>query len=117
MTSSDQQRAEPGSAVSIQEARQLFLGSLAGRSERTQRTYATALDRLTEHLAARGIGPDTPTSALPNDLLEAFYLWCVRRYSTSSRTVPTYLAGARAFCRFLDRHALSPVGYERLKAG
>jgi len=105
------------STISIAEARSLFLGSLAGRSERTHRTYATALDRLAEHLAERDIGSDEPTSTLPSDLLEAFYLWCVRRYSASSRTVPTYLAGARAFCRFLDRHALSAVGYERLKAG
>jgi len=107
----------PTPTLSIADARLQFLASLTGRSERTQRTYATALDRLAEHLAERGIGPDAPTTALPLDLLEAFYLWCVRRYGTSSRTVPTYLAGARAFCRFLDRYGLSPAGYERLKAG
>jgi integrase/recombinase XerC len=103
--------------TSMAEARERFLASLAGRSVRTQRTYATSLDRLGEHLVERGIGADAPTSALPTDLLEAFYLWCVRRYGGASRTVPTYLAGARAFCRFLDRHELSVVGYERLKAG
>lgn len=108
----------PGETVaSIAEAREQFLASLAGRAERTQRTYATALDRFAEHLAERGITLDMPTTGLPLDLLEAFYLWCARRYGASSRTCPTYLAGARAFCRFLDRHGLSPVGYERLKAG
>src|SRR5436190_18839232 len=110
--------ALPGeTTVSIAEARERFLASLAGRAERTQRTYATALDRLAEQLAERGIGLDAPTSELPLDLLEAFYLWCARRYGASSRTCPTYLAGARAFCRFLDRHGLSAAGYERLKAG
>jgi len=110
---------DPGDAphtVSIHEARTRFLASLAGRSERTRRTYATALDRLAEQLAERDIDPDLPTTELPLDLLEAFYLWCVRRYGASSRTCPTYLAGARAFCRFLDRHGLSTAGYERMNA-
>jgi integrase len=106
-----------GAATSIREAREQFLASLAGRAERTRRTYATALDRLAEQLAECGIGQDAPASTLPLDLLEAFYLWCARRYGPTSRTCPTYLAGARAFCRFLDRHGLSPAGYERLKAG
>jgi integrase/recombinase XerC len=104
-------------AVSLAEARTLFLGSLAGRADRTQRTYATALDRLADFLAERAIGQDTPTRALPRDLLEGFYLWCVRRFGTSSRSTPTYLAGARAFCRFLDRHQLAPESYARLQAG
>src|SRR5689334_5091408 len=107
---------ERAARVSIGEAREQFVASLAGRSERTRRTYATALDRLSEHLAEAGLGPDEPTSALPRDLLEGFYLWCVRRYGAASRTVPTYLAGVRALCRFLDRHGLSAVGYEQLKA-
>src|SRR4051794_23618918 len=111
------QAADEPSGVSISEARTQFLASLAGRSDRTQRTYATSLDRLSEHLAERGISPDAPTTTLPHDLLEGFYLWCVRRYGPASRTVPTYLAGVRAFCRFLDRYGLSGVGYERLKAG
>jgi integrase len=104
-------------APSLTEARALFLGTLAGRADRTRRTYATALDRLGDFLAERGIGPDTPTVALPKDLLEGFYLWCVRRYGTASRSCPTYLAGVRAFCRFLDRHQLGPDSYARLQAG
>ncbi len=107
----------PDAAVSLAEARTLFLGSLAGRADRTQRTYATALDRLADFLAERSIGQDTPTRALPRDLLEGFYLWCVRRFGTSSRSTPTYLAGVRAFCRFLDRHQLAPESYARLQAG
>ena len=103
--------------LALSEARSLFLGTLAGRAERTRRTYATALDRLTDFLAERGIGTDTATRDLPRDLLEGFYLWCVRRYGTASRSCPTYLAGARAFCRFLDRHQLAPDSYARLQAG
>jgi integrase/recombinase XerC len=105
------------SAPSLANARLYFLHSLAGRAERTRRTYATALDRLTDFLAERGIDADTSTCDLPRDLLEGFYLWCVRRYGTASRSCPTYLAGARAFCRFLDRHQFGPDSYARLEAG
>ena len=105
------------SAVSLLDARGLFLGSLAGRAPRTQRTYATALDRLADFLAERGVPPTTPTRQLPRDLLEGFYLWCVKRFGTASRSCPTYLAGARAFCRFLDRHQLAPESYARMQAG
>jgi integrase/recombinase XerC len=115
--SSSQAPDGQGHVTSIRAARDRFLASLAGRSERTRRTYATALDRLAEQLAERDVNIEAPTTELPPDLLEAFYLWCVRRYGASSRTCPTYLAGARAFCRFLDRYGLSAVGYERLKAG
>src|SRR5215204_1506529 len=96
-------------APSLSDARALFLGTLAGRADRTRRTYATALDRLADFLAERGIAGDTSTRDLPADLLEGFYLWCVRRYGTASRSCPTYLAGARAFCRFLDRQAPGPA--------
>ncbi|MCC6173993.1 MAG: tyrosine-type recombinase/integrase [Chloroflexi bacterium] len=104
-------------ALSLAHARDLFIRSLAGRSERTRRTYATALDRLMDSLAERGVTPQVSTRILPLDLLEGFYLWCVGRYGTSSRTCATYLAGARAFCRFLDRHGQAPAGYEQLRAG
>ena len=107
----------PAAGISLTEARALFLGSLAGRAPRTQRTYATALDRLADFLAERHVPASTPTCDLPRDLLEGFYLWCVRRYGTASRSCPTYLAGARAFCRFLDRHQLGPDSYARLQAG
>jgi integrase len=103
-------------ATSLADARTLFLGTLAGRAERTRRTYATAFDRLTDFLAERGVGADTATHDLPKDLLEGFYLWCVRRYGKASRSCPTYLAGVRAFCRFLDRYQLGPDSYARLQA-
>ena len=106
-----------GPATLLADARALFLGTLASRAERTRRTYATGLDRLDDFLAERGCGPDTSTHDLPKDLLEGFYLWCVRRYGTASRSCLTYLAGARAFCRFLDRHQISPDSYARLQAG
>src|SRR5688572_7097720 len=72
-----------GSATSLSDARALFLGTLASRAERTRRTYATALDRLGDFLAERGFRPNTATQSLPVDLLEGFYLWCVRRYGTA----------------------------------
>jgi site-specific recombinase XerD len=104
-------------SLTLAEARTLFLGSLAGRAPRTQRTYATALDRLADFLTERNVHSATATRDLPRDLLESFYLWCVRRYGTASRSCPTYLAGVRAFCRFLDRHQLGPDSYARLQAG
>src|SRR3954465_178073 len=107
----------PDLSPSLANARVYFLHSLAGRAERTHRTYATALDRLADFLAERGLDADASTRDLPRDLLEGFYLWCVRRYGTASRSCPTYLAGARAFCRFLDRHQLGPDSYARLQAG
>ena len=109
--------ADSGGQVSLALARAQFLATLAGRAERTRRTYATALDRLADFLAERGISPRPSTRDLPRDLLEGFYLWCVRRYGTASRSCPTYLAGVRAFCRFLDRHQLGPDSYARLEAG
>src|SRR5262249_14616855 len=80
-------------APSFASARVYFQHSLAGRAARTRQTYATALDRLADFLAERGVDPETPTSELPRDLLEGFYLWCVRRYGTASRSCLTYLAG------------------------
>src|SRR3954454_2248194 len=115
--SGDGAPSETNPATSLANARIYFLHSLAGRAERTRRTYATALDRLADFLAERAIHADTSTRDLPRDLLEGFYLWCVRRYGTASRSCPTYLAGARAFCRFLDRHQLGPDSYARLEAG
>src|SRR4051794_10198688 len=102
---------------SLSDARTFFLATLAGRADRTRRTYATALDRLQDFLTERGLSTETPTRDLPADLLEGFYLWCVRRYGKASRSCLTYLAGARAFCRFLDRHEIGPDSYARLQAG
>jgi integrase/recombinase XerC len=117
VTAAPNASASLSSAPSLSDARTFFLGTLAGRADRTRRTYATALDRLQDFLAERGLSTEAPTRDLPADLLEGFYLWCVRRYGTASRSCPTYLAGARAFCRFLDRHEIGPDSYARLEAG
>ena len=109
--------SQTGVGVPLAEARERFEETLANRTDRTRRTYATALDRLVDFLAERGLSTAVPSTELPLDTLEGFYLWCVRHYGTASRTCPTYLAGARAFARFLDRHGLAPAGYERLQAG
>jgi site-specific recombinase XerD len=86
-----------------------FAASLAGKSPHTARTYRTGLDRLQEYLAERGLPPETPTDALPADLLERCYTWLVARYGRGARTTHnTYLAGARAFLRFLERRGWGP---------
>jgi site-specific recombinase XerD len=107
-------------AVSIAAARAAFEDSLAGKSPHTAKSYATALDRFFDYLAERGIAPERPAGDLPADALERFYTWLVRRYGRTARgTHTTYLAGARAYYRFLERRDLTPDGVtmERLKAG
>ncbi len=100
----------------VGEARAAFLATLGGKSPHTLHTYRTALDRLGEYLAARGLGPDLPTADLPADLLETYYHWLVERYGRTARaTHGTYLAGARAFLRFLERRRWGPraASYEQ----
>jgi integrase len=105
-------------SLSLQAARDDFLASLAGKADRTQRTYATGVDRFLECLGAHGMPAGSRPSVIQVDALERFYLWLVRRYGQESRaTCATYLAAARAFCRFLDRRGLSSVTYERMRAG
>lgn len=85
-----------------------FLGTLLGKSPRTERTYATGLARFQEFLDEEGLPPAVvPTEALPATILERFYAWLVHGYGRDKRaTVATYLAGARAFVTFLDRRGL-----------
>lgn len=93
-------------------AREEFLASLAGKSPHTAGTYATCLRRFEDFLAERGVPPDgVRTDALAEDVLERFHTWLVRDGAVGSRaTVATYVAGARAFLRFLARRKwLSPV--------
>ncbi|MBI3973510.1 MAG: tyrosine-type recombinase/integrase [Chloroflexi bacterium] len=98
-----------------------FEDSLAGKSPHTAKSYRTAVDRFFEYLQERGIDPaETATTALPADALERYYIWLVRRYGRVSRgTHVTYVAGVRAFYRYLERQDLTPPGVtmERLKAG
>jgi site-specific recombinase XerD len=104
----------------LAEAVAAFRASLRGKSPHTEHTYATALDRFGEYLAERGMGPATPTEALPPDLLEGYYVWLVGRYGRGARmTHTTYLAGVRAFVRFLERRGWGPraATYEQLREG
>jgi integrase/recombinase XerD len=97
-----------------------FGESLRGKSPHTAHTYATALDRFAEYLGERGVDQNTPTAALPPDVLERYYTWLVDRFGRTARaTHTTYLAGARAFLRFLERRRWGPraATYEQLREG
>jgi len=114
------QRGAPADVLTVDAALTMFAASLTGKSPHTQRTYQTALDRFCEYLAERTLAPDLPTAALPADLLERYYTWLVARYGRTARaTHTTYLAGVRAFLRFLERRQCGPeeASYEQLREG
>ena len=85
------------------DAEQQFVESLVGRSLRTTTTYRTALGRFHEFLEADGVElAAVTTGGFASDVLEQFYPWLVRVYGRDDRfTVVTYVAGVRAFFRFL----------------
>jgi integrase len=97
-----------------------FLASLAGKSDRTRATYASSLRRLAEFLQAEAhLDLSTTTDRLPPDSLERFYTWLVAEYGKEQRfTIQTYLAGARAFFRFLIRRRIGPLdtSFEQVRA-
>jgi site-specific recombinase XerD len=98
-------------ALALADAKQLFLESLVGKSPRTVATYASALRRWDEHLRARKLEPERMDPAeLDESALEDFQAWLVRSYGREDRaTIATYVAGVRAFLRFLARrHFLAP---------
>lgn len=88
------------------------------RSRETARAYRTAVARFFDFLRGQGIDPETVRpGALPETILETFFQWLAGRYGRSTRsTTGVYLAGTRAFFRFLDRHGWGPSGasYEKL---
>ncbi|HZT07900.1 MAG TPA: tyrosine-type recombinase/integrase [Chloroflexota bacterium] len=90
---------------SVLAAQQLFLDSLVGKSPRTVATYASALRRWNEHLRERKAKPELlATSEIGEEALEAFQRWLIRSYGRDDRaTITTYVAGVRAFFRFLSR--------------
>jgi site-specific recombinase XerD len=106
---------------SVEAAIQAFLASLAGKSPRTRATYSSALRRLCEFMEWAGYPTErTTTDRLPADLLERFYTWLVGVYGKERRpTLQTYVAGARAFFRFLVRRHQGPAdtSFEEVKAG
>jgi site-specific recombinase XerD len=103
--------SEANEALSLGAARRRFESSMVARSPDTVRSYSQALDHFEEFLAGLGVTETSPTTAIPPEAAERFAAWAVRRYGRRPRgTQVTYLAGVRAFYRFLDRHALLPVG-------
>jgi integrase/recombinase XerD len=95
-----------GTTVAASQAE--FLESLVGKSPRTVTTYRNGLRRFNEHLLARKINPERlETTALPETALQEFQAWLVRTYGRDDRaTIGTYVAGVRAFFRYLSRHRL-----------
>jgi site-specific recombinase XerD len=105
----------------LTQAQDAFVETLAGKSPHTVHTYATALSRFRQYLETRGLDAAQVTPReLPDDVLEKFYTWCVRVYGREARsTQATYVAGVRAFFRFLERRRWGPQGtsVEALRAG
>ncbi len=106
-------------AGSLEDAKQAFLDSMIGKSPRTVTTYASALRRFDEHLRAKG---REPAAFLPTELgesaLQDFQTWLVRSYGRDDKaTIGTYVAGARAFFRFLARRRLlaPDVSFEAIR--
>lgn len=97
-----------------------FLATLAGKSQATRDTYAKCLKRFTEFLTDAGIPREALAADLPPEILESFHAWLVDGYGRDRRaTITTYVAGARAFFRFLARRQLlSPAtSFEQIRAG
>jgi len=101
------------------DAQQLFLDSLVGKSPKTVATYASSLRRFVEFQASRGARADTLlTTDLGESALQEFQAWLVRSYGRDDRaTIGTYVAGVRAFLRFLARRRLldPDVSFEALR--
>lgn len=111
--------SESETSLSLIEAERLFLDSLVGKSGRTVSTYASGLRRFREFLADRRLQPESlRPSQLEESCLHDFQSWLVRSYGREDRsTITTYVAGARAFFRFLARrHLLAPnVNFEAMR--
>jgi site-specific recombinase XerD len=96
-----------------------FLASLGGKSPRTFATYQTGLARFRDYLDSGGGLETWQPSALGPNTLEEFYGWLVRQHGRERRaTVATYLAGVRAFVRYLARRGLLRPGvtYEQMRS-
>jgi site-specific recombinase XerD len=102
---------------SFERLRGEFLSSLAGKSPRTQTTYATGLARFQTYLEVKAQLDDWEPAGIRPNLLEDVYGWLVRQHGREARrTIATYLSGIRAFVRFLARRGLLPpsVSYEQM---
>jgi site-specific recombinase XerD len=95
-----------------------FLSTLGGKSPRTSVTYQEGLTRFREFLGSRGDLETWGPSTVGPRALEDFYGWLVKHHGRQRRaTVTTYMAGLRAFVRFLARRGeLRPgVTYEQMR--
>ncbi len=104
----------------IEEQIRDFLNSIVGKSPETLATYGKSLKRFTEFLRESGVSPESLAKDLPEDVLERFYAWLVEIHGRDRRaTVATYVAGTRAFFRFLARRRLlSPdTSFEQIRTG
>lgn len=125
-------RAAFGDAPTLADAVGAFQATLAARTPRTAATYRSALSRFVEFLRDRGHDPATlTTDLLPATILEDFFTWQFavlrnaphqRRVGAAAdrahrRSAANYVAGVRAFLRFLDRRSwlAHGVSYERMK--
>jgi site-specific recombinase XerD len=107
--------------LTVAGARTLFEATLAAKSPRTAANYRSALNRFAEFLRERYAAADgLNCDALPAAILEEFYTWLLSVHGRQHRTTAmAYVAGARAFMRFLDRRRLlaSELSYEHMKDG
>ncbi len=111
--------------MNIQDAVDKFLAeSELAQSERTVKTYGTALRRFLEYLAQAGKEPKlTPTEEIEAADAIDFVAWLVgehfRGTDVPKSTLRTYLAAISRFYQFLVRESLAsfPANeYERMKA-
>ncbi len=100
----------------------LFLTTLKGQSEQTQKTYRVGCRRFLWFIYASGRGnPATITVySLSPFILEEYYLWLVETYGRQARaTTSLYLTANRNLFEFLARRHLTPQGcqYQEMIAG
>src|SRR5690242_14540712 len=107
--------------VALDLAMKLFEATLAAKSPRTAANYRSALNRFEEFVRERyGAASMVKTDRLPAAVLEEFYTWLLSIHGRQRRTTAvTYVAGVRAFIRFLDRRRLlaTDLSYEYMKDG
>lgn len=105
----------------IAEAIAAFGATLAAKSPRTATNYRSALNRFCEFLRDQGHDSNVMTSeSVGASVLEDIYSWLLAVHGHDHRrSAVTYIAGVRAFLRFLDRRRwLYPdLSYERMREG
>ena len=123
----------PNAAPTLAEAAGAYRAGLAARIPHTAAKYRTALDRFLAYLREGGVDLEAlSTAELQATVLEDYYVWQLgqlraaprtrfarpaERDRAHRRTAAGYVAGIRAFVRYLDRRSwLGPgVSYEHIK--